>query len=84
MSIYFHSVAPPIDVFVIYVDGVSAVQLTDTHDFTDVVFVVEAGRHTIDFSYQYNIFGVDPLPPSPETRLGMLLMQYQNTVVYLF
>ena len=24
----------------------------------------------IDFSYQYNIFGVDPLPPSPENRLG--------------
>jgi hypothetical protein len=64
------SVAPPIDVFVIYVDGISAVQLTDTQEFTDVVFNVEAGRHTIDFSYQFNIFGVDPLPPSPQNRLG--------------
>lgn len=57
--------------FVIYVDGVSAVQLTDAQEFTDVVFSVEAGRHTIDFSYQYNIFGVDPLPPPPDDRLGM-------------
>eukprot|EP00804_Cyclotella_cryptica_P018209 CCRYP_005958-RC/>CCRYP_005958-RC protein AED:0.26 eAED:0.26 QI:1702/1/1/1/0.86/0.89/38/579/1095 len=64
------SVAPPIDVFVIYVDGVSAAQLTDSQEFNDVVFSVEPGGHTIDFSYQYNIFGVDPLPPSPENRLG--------------
>ena len=52
-----HSVAPPIDVFVIYVDGVSAVQLTEAQEFTDVVFDVQPGLHTIDFSYQYNIFG---------------------------
>lgn len=64
------SVAPPIDVFIIFIDGVSAVQLTEANDFTDVVFAVEAGRHVIDFSYQYNIFGTDPLPPSPDTRLG--------------
>ncbi|KAL7487936.1 hypothetical protein ACHAW6_013516 [Cyclotella cf. meneghiniana] len=64
------SVAPPIDVFVIYVDGVSAAQLTDSQEFSDVIFSLEPGPHRIDFSYQYNIFGVDPLPPSPENRLG--------------
>lgn len=82
-SLTIHSVAPPIDVFVIYVDGISAVQLTDTQEFTDVVFNVEAGRHTIDFSYQYNIFDVDPLPPSPENRLGMSLGMFVNVFRHL-
>ena len=64
------SVAPPHDVLIVFVDGVSAVQLTEAYEFTDVVFAVGAGRHVIDFSYQYNIFGTNPLPPSPDTRLG--------------
>ena len=55
---------------IVFVDGVSAVQLTEADEFTDVVFAVGAGRHVIDFSYQYNIFGTNPLPPSPDTRLG--------------
>jgi hypothetical protein len=66
----FHSVQPPRDIFSIYVDGESAAQIVDTSEWTDVVFSVAPGPHTIDLSYQYNIFGVDPLPPSPPERLG--------------
>ena len=28
------------------------------------------GPHVIDLSYQYNMFAVSPLPPSPPGRLG--------------
>jgi hypothetical protein len=69
-----YSVEPPLDVFVVYVDGISAVQLTNKQEYEEVILNVEPGKHVIDFSYQYNIFGVDPTTvPSSETRLGGFL-----------
>jgi hypothetical protein len=65
-----NSVQPPTDIFSIYIDGESAAQLVDGKEFTDVALGVSPGQHTIVFSYQYNIFGVDPLPESPPERLG--------------
>ena len=61
---------PPSDIFVIYVDGESAAQLVDVNEWTDVALGLEPGPHRVDFSYQYNIFGVNPLPPSPPQRQG--------------
>lgn len=37
---------------------------------------VAPGPHTINFSYQYNIFGVDPLPESPPDRLGAVWIDH--------
>ena len=64
------SVLPPTDVFVIFVDGVGVSQLVDVNEWTQAVVDVPPGSHVIDFSYQYNMFNVDPLPPSPPNREG--------------
>lgn len=61
---------PPRDIFSIYIDDESAAQLIDTQGWQDVALGVSPGPHTINLSYQYNIFGVDPLPESPQERLG--------------
>ena len=64
------SVLPPSDIFFIYVDGESAAQLVDVQEFTEVAIGIPPGVHTVDFSYRYNFFGANPLPPSPPERLG--------------
>lgn len=66
----FASVLPPADIFIIYVDGESAAQLVAVQEWTDVELSLSPGPHRVDFTYQYNMFGVDPLPPSPPTRQG--------------
>ena len=65
-----NSVQPPRDIFSIYIDGESAAQLVGGQEWTDVALGVSPGPHTINFSYQHSIFGVDPLPESPPERLG--------------
>jgi hypothetical protein len=54
------SVLPPQDVFIVYVDGVLAAQLVDVQTFEQVRLELEPGDHRVDFSYQYNIFNLDP------------------------
>mmetsp|Transcript_9622 Transcript_9622/g.21698 ORF Transcript_9622/g.21698 Transcript_9622/m.21698 type:complete len:825 (+) Transcript_9622:721-3195(+) len=66
----YPSVIPPRDIFIIYIDGEPAAQLVDVHEWTPVALGLQPGPHRIDFSYQYNSFGIDPLPPSPVTREG--------------
>lgn len=51
--------------FVIYIDDESAAQYDDTQGWTDVALGVAPGPHMINFVYQYNPFGVDPLSASP-------------------
>lgn len=64
------SVLPPSDIFIIYINGESAAQLVDVQEWTEVTLGIPPGPQIIDFSYRYNFFGADPLPPSPPTRLG--------------
>ncbi len=68
----YASVAPPLDLFIVYVDGVAAAQLVEVNEWTSVALGLEPGSHRIDFSYQYNPFDVESLPPSPPTREGKL------------
>ena len=56
------SVMPPNDIFVVYIDGEAAAQIVDIHDWTEIELSLEDGPHKVEFSYQYNIFGVTPLP----------------------
>ena len=64
------SVQPPRDIVSIYIDNESAAQLVDINEWTDVALGLSPGSHVINFSYQYNIFGISPLPESPPGRLG--------------
>ena len=64
------SVLPPQDNFIIYVDGTVAAQVTDVKEFTEVKLALNPGPHRVDFSYQYNTFNLDPLPPVPPEILG--------------
>lgn len=64
------SVDPPHDILFIHIDGEEAASLLDVTEWTAVQLSLTPGFHRIDFSYQYNIFGVDPLPPSPPQRQG--------------
>ena len=72
----YRSVQPPRDIFTIFIDDESAAQVIDTQEFRVVEIGVAPGPHTINFSYQYNIFGVDPLPESPPDRLGAVWIDY--------
>ena len=64
------SVLPPSDVFGVFIDGVKETQLIAVNSWRELIVNVPAGRHVIDFSYQYNMFSVDPMPPSPPSREG--------------
>lgn len=64
------SVLPPSDVFGVFIDGVKETQLIAVNAWRELIVDVPAGRHVIDFSYQYNMFSVDPMPPSPPSREG--------------
>ena len=65
------SVLPPNDIFIIYVDGESEKQLVNMHEWKNVTLELEPGPHRVDFSYQYNTFGLETMPPSSsEERLG--------------
>jgi len=64
------SVLPPQDNFIVYVDGTVAAQITDVREWTEVKLELSSGAHKIDFSYRYNLFNLDPLPPAPPTILG--------------
>mmetsp|Transcript_14522 Transcript_14522/g.23582 ORF Transcript_14522/g.23582 Transcript_14522/m.23582 type:complete len:117 (+) Transcript_14522:3-353(+) len=64
------SVLPPHDIFIVYIDGEEAAQLVNVNEWTEPTLGLSPGAHRIDFSYQYNTFGVSPLPPNPATRLG--------------
>ncbi|KAL7484796.1 hypothetical protein ACHAW6_010451 [Cyclotella cf. meneghiniana] len=72
----FASVQPPRDIFTIFIDDESAAQVIDTQEFRVVELGVAPGPHTVNFSYQYNIFGVDPLPESPPDRLGAVWIDH--------
>lgn len=63
---------PPRDIFAVYIDNEAAAQFVDTQGWSDVTLVISPGPHTIDLSYQYNMFAVSPLPPSPPGRLGIV------------
>ncbi|KAL7468613.1 hypothetical protein ACHAXS_008865 [Conticribra weissflogii] len=73
------SVLPPSDLFIIYIDGNSAAQLVDVQEFTEVTLGIPPGVHVIDFSYRYNFFNTDPLPPAPPERLGAVWLD--NVVI---
>lgn len=68
----YASIQPPLDIFIIYVDGLAAAQLVDVNEWTPLALVLGPGPYTIDFSYQYNPFDLDVLPPSPPTRDGVV------------
>ena len=58
------SVLPPTDLFKVYINGEEKLLLIDVNEWKEVTLDVPGGRQSIDFSYQYNPFDVDPLPPS--------------------
>lgn len=62
------SVMPPRDDFMIYIDGVSAAQLVDVHEWTGVELSLDAGPHRVDFSYQYNTSQLDQPPSTPQRQ----------------
>ncbi|KAL7542552.1 hypothetical protein ACHAXR_012900 [Thalassiosira sp. AJA248-18] len=64
------SVLPPSDMFGIFIDGINDIQLVDVNEWREVIVDLPPGRHVIDFSYQYNVFNLDPLLPSPPTIEG--------------
>lgn len=64
------SVLPPNDIFFVYVDGEVGQTVTGVFNWTEVAVLLSPGPHVIEFSYQYDTFGVDPLPPSPPQREG--------------
>ena len=69
----YPSVVPPFDMLVIFVNGQVGQQLADVHEWTSFEIDLEesAEEFTIDFSYQYNRFGLNPLPPAvPDRREG--------------
>merc|ERR1711957_59603 len=70
------SVMPPYDDFVVYIDGVSAAQLADVHEWTAVALELDAGPHRVDFSYQYNASRSDQMPPSSQLRQGAVWVDY--------
>lgn len=70
------SVLPPSDVFVIYVDGTSVQEIIDVNDWSEHKLDIPAGSHTVDFSYEYNIFDISAMPPSPPTRRGKFLQPF--------
>lgn len=57
------SVLPPHDFFTINIDGVTATQFASVIEWQPVSLGLSPGEHKIDFSYEYNTFGADPLPP---------------------
>lgn len=63
------SVGAPNDFFYVYIDSEKATYGT-LLEWTDQTFELEPGPHTIVFSYEYNKFNLDPLPPNPPTREG--------------
>mmetsp|Transcript_28474 Transcript_28474/g.57297 ORF Transcript_28474/g.57297 Transcript_28474/m.57297 type:complete len:567 (+) Transcript_28474:69-1769(+) len=67
------SVLPPQDVFIVYIDGVVAAQLVDVQTFEEVRLELKPGAHTVDFSYQYNIFNLDPDSPEFENIPNKIL-----------
>ena len=68
----YASVQPPRDIFEIYIDGESAAQLVDIHEWTVLELGLEPGPHQIDFSYLYNVFNSEAglLPLSTPEREG--------------
>lgn len=66
------SVLPPTDLFKVYINGEEKLLLIDVNEWKEVTLDVPGGRQRIDFSYQYNAFGVNPLPPSPPLREGVV------------
>ncbi|EJK46032.1 hypothetical protein THAOC_35327 [Thalassiosira oceanica] len=68
------SVLPPSDVFVIYIDGTSVQHVIDVNDWSKYELKIPAGSHTVDFSYEYNIFNISAMPPSPPTRRGVVYL----------
>lgn len=67
------SVLPPQDLFIVYVDGVAAAQLADVNEFDELGLELEPGPHIVDFSYQYNIFSLDPDSPELENIPSKIL-----------
>lgn len=67
------SVLPPQDLFIVYVDGVAAAQLADVNEFDELRLELEPGPHIVDFSYQYNIFSLDPDSPELENIPSKIL-----------
>ncbi|EJK70805.1 hypothetical protein THAOC_07810 [Thalassiosira oceanica] len=57
------SVLPPHDFFTINIDGVTANKFASVNEWTAVSLGLSPGEHRIDFSYEYNTFGANPLPP---------------------
>lgn len=67
------SVLPPQDVFIVYIDGEVAAQLVDVQTFEEVKLELKPGAHRVDFSYQYNIFSLDPDSPDFENIPNKIL-----------
>ncbi len=74
------SVLPPQDLFIVYVDGVAAAQLADVNEFDELGLELGPGPHIVDFSYQYNIFSLDPDSPElvniPSKILGAVWIDF--------
>ena len=66
------SVLPPTDLFKVYINGEEKLLLIDVNEWKQVTLDILPGSQRIDFSYQYNPFNVDPLPPSPPLREGVV------------
>ena len=73
---YLASVLPPSDVFIIYVDGTSVEHIIEANDWREYKLKIPSGNHTVDFSYEYNIFDIIAMPPSPPTRRGKFLQPF--------
>ncbi|KAL7538941.1 hypothetical protein ACHAXR_008897 [Thalassiosira sp. AJA248-18] len=56
------SVLPPHDILRIYIDGALYEQMAEVNDWTTMSFGLNPGSHVIDFSYQFNFFGLEVMP----------------------
>ena len=53
------SVQPPLDIFIVSIDGETAAALVNVSEWRKIALALEPGPHTIDFSYQFNLVGDD-------------------------
>ena len=69
----YASVQPPHDIFIVYVDGISAAQFVDKNDWEPSSLQLLPGPHVVEFSYQYNLSG-GSLPENPSLREGEFIV----------
>ena len=57
----YASVGPPMDIFIIYVDGETVSQLVGVNEWEELAIQLQPGPHVVNFSYQYNPFELEDM-----------------------